>query len=274
MEDLLLNGLEVAVGALTAWGLRVLGAVLILIGGYLTAGWVAGSVRRWAEREDRVDPTIRPLMVRLIRFGILAIAIVAVLSNFGIQTASLVALLGAAGLAIGLSLQGTLSNVASGVMLLTLRPLQVGEVVEVSGHLGEVVEIGLFATTLRMFDGVIVYLPNTSVWSGSIRNFSRNGTRRFEVTVGIAYSADIDAAMRSVREVLASDPRILPDPAPSVFVQGLGDSSVDLCIRGWCAAGETVGTGNDIRKAVKCRFDSDGISIPFPQREVRLLGNG
>lgn len=271
LETLVAGSLGIITTSLTTWGLQVVGAFAILIGGYMVSGWVQRRLRRWSSKDDRIDPTIRPLILQLVRGGIMAVAVIAVLNNFGVQTASVVALLGAAGLAIGLALQGTLANVASGVMLLTLRPLAVGESVEVGGNLGTVMEIGLFATTLKGFDGVICFYPNSSVWGSTIKNFSRNGLRRFEVGIGIAYQADIDRAFTLVHDVLDKDERILKDPAPAVFVGNLADSSVDLVVRGWCSAADAIPTGNDMRRLIKQRFDRDGISIPFPQREVRIL---
>lgn len=252
------------------WGVQVVGGIVILVLGWIVAGWAARTTVRTLEKRGSVNTTLAPLVHKLVRLTVLAVVVIVVLGQFGVQTASLIAVLGAAGLAIGLSLQGALSNIASGVLLLTLRPFEVGDVIEVAGHIGSVREIGLFATEISGPDGVYILLSNTRVWNSDIKNFGRNGTRRIDMTIGIGYGDDIDKAVGIIESILAADKRVLKDPAPLVAVGDLGDSSVDLIVRPWTQVGDWWATQLDLRKTIKQRFDAEGISIPFPQRDVHL----
>jgi small conductance mechanosensitive channel len=173
--------------------------------------------------------------------------------------------------AIGLALQGTLSNVASGVMLLTLRPFKLGDFIVAGGTSGVVDEISVFTTTLHTPDNVFTMVPNSSIWGSEIKNFSRNATRRNDMVFGIGYSDDIDKAMDVLNRILEEDERVLKDPAPTVAVSELGDSSVDFVVRPWCTREDYWALRFDITKKVKQTFDNEGISIPFPQRDVHLF---
>ena len=255
-------------------GLDLVAAIVILIIGSILAGWVAAIVRRAAERSGRLDRTVVTLLGRLARWAVLAFTVIAVLGRFGVQTTSLVALLGAAGLAVGLALQGALSNVAAGVLLLALRPFRVGDAVDIAGTAGVVDDMGLFATRLTSFDGVPQFVPNSSVWGKQISNYSQAGTRRNDLIVGIGYGDDIGAAMAALKDLVESESRALHDPAPLVAVESLGDSSVNLLLRYWTQAGDFYATKLDLTRAVKERFDRDGISIPFPQRDLHLVDGG
>lgn len=180
------------------YGLNVVGAIVILIIGWLIAGWAAKLVRHYGERSERFDETVVLVLVRLVRLAILAFTIIAVLHRFGVQAASIVAVLGAAGLAVGLALQGPLSNVAAGVMILVLRPFKVGQAVDINGTSGTVEDIDLFMTRLLSFDGVPTYLPNGQVWGNVIKNFSQSTTRRVDLILGIGYEDDIDKSCKSL----------------------------------------------------------------------------
>ncbi len=250
------------------WGLKVLGGLTILVIGYVIAGWVSRRVRE-AEHTS-LDPTVLPTLAKIVRLLILTLTAVTVLSVFEIPVASLLAVLGAAGLAIGLALQGTLSNVAAGLILLTLRPFEAGDTVEVGGSRLVVDEIGLIMTKLHTVDNVFVALPNSQVWGREIRNYSRNSTRRLDLVVGISYQDDIDKAMALVQRELESDERILEDPPPLVGVAELGESSVNLLVRPWVNTADYFALQRDLQKRIKQRFDQDGVSIPFPQRDVHL----
>jgi small conductance mechanosensitive channel len=252
-------------------GLDLVAAIVILIIGSILAGWAAAIVRRVADRNGRLDRTVVTLLGRLARWTVLAFTVIAVLGRFGVQTTSLVALLGAAGLAVGLALQGALSNVAAGVLLLALRPFRVGDAVDIAGTAGVVDDMGLFVTRLTSFDGVPQFVPNSSVWGKQISNFSQAGTRRNDLIVGIGYGDDIGAAMGVLKELVEGEARALQDPAPLVAVESLGDSSVNLLLRYWTKAGDFYATKLDLTRAVKERFDRDGISIPFPQRDLHLV---
>ena len=197
--------------------------------------------------------------------------LVAVLSQFGVQTASVIAVLGAAGLAIGFSLQGTLANVASGVMLLFLRPFNIGDYVEAGGIAGTVVEISLFNTEIKTSQGIYLIVPNKIIWESPITNYSRNPTRRFDITVGIGYGDDVDGAMDLLMGLLTGDERILDDPEPLVVVEELGDSAVIIKLRAWAGTGDFWAAVWDLKKAIKVELEAAGYSIPFPQRDIHIV---
>lgn len=255
--------------AMVQYGLSVFGALAILIVGWWIAGRLQEALGRLLNRVPRMDATLKSFLRALVRYVVMALTLVAVLAQFGVQTASIIAMLGAAGLAIGLALQGTLQNVAAGVMLLLLRPFNVDDFIDAEGISGTVRSIGLFTSELCTFDGVFVSVPNAQLWGRSIRNFSRNPTRRVDVVVGISYGDDIDRAMEVLRR-LFEDPRVLRDPAPDVMVNALADSSVNINIRCWVAAGDYWAIFFHLHKAAKQALDGAGITIPFPQRDVHL----
>jgi len=262
---------EMLKGFALGFGLDLLGAVLILIVGWWAAGRVAALVRHSLRNAKFVDATIKPLAASIARYVILIFVLIAVLSNFGVETTSIIAVLGAAGLAIGLALQGTLSNIAAGVMILILRPLKIDEFVEAGSVSGTVVEITLFTTLLKTPDGVFVSAPNSQIWNSAIKNYSRNPTRRLDIKVGISYNDDVDAALDFLKNLVASDKRVLKDPEPMSFVANLGESSVDLTARGWVATSEFWPTLFDLTRKSKTELEAAGFSIPFPQRDLRVV---
>ncbi|MBS0275606.1 MAG: mechanosensitive ion channel [Proteobacteria bacterium] len=247
-------------------GLNLLAAIFILVIGWLLAGWAEKLTYRGLGRIPRLDRTLTPLLVKTVRYGILVITLLAVLERFGVQTTSIIALVGAAGLALGLALQGTLSDVAAGVMLLILRPFHVGDAIDASGNGGTVREVGLFATYLTNADGMFVSIPNSKVFSAVIVNYSRAATRRINFVVGIDYADDIEKAQKIALDLLNADPRVLKNPVPMVPVGELGASSVNLIVRCWVSNPDYGDTLFDLQKAVKLAFDTAGISIPFPQQ--------
>jgi len=265
---------DTVVLVLTSYGLDVLGAVAILIIGWWLAGVMRRQVRRAADRTERIDETVGIFLSSMTRYVIIAVTVVAVLQQFGIETTSLIAVLGAAGLAIGLALQGTLSNVAAGVMLLIFRPFHVGDFVEAGGEAGSVKGINLFTTELSTPDNVQVIVPNASVWGSAVRNYSGNDTRRVDLAVGIGYDADIGLAMQVIRDVIDGDDRVHADPEPMIAVANLGDSSVDLVVRVWCQGGDYWPLRFDLLRAVKERLDAAGVTIPFPTRTVYTMSPG
>lgn len=252
-------------------GLSVLGAIIILITGFIVAGWAARKVTKKAKKSEKLDDTLIPILGQVTRALILIITILAVLSQFGVETTSIVAVLGASALAVGLALQGTLSNVAAGVMLLVLRPFRVGDVVNIGEILGVVDEIGLFTTEMHSFDNIGISMPNSRVWGNEIKNLSRFDTRRVDMVFGIGYSDDMDKAMKIIKEILDEDERVLKDPEPLIAVSNLGDSSVDFIVRPWTERDNVWPLRYDITKKVKERFDENDISIPFPQRDIHLF---
>ncbi len=255
---------------LSAWGLKVLGAIALLIIGRLVAGWVRRLVLRAMDRGG-VEPTLRPFIAGMAYWTLYAVVIVAVLGLVGIQTASLLAVFGAAGLAVGLAMQGTLSNFAAGVMLLLFRPFQVGDYIDAGGTAGSVEAIGLFTTTLNTPDNVKIIIPNSSVFGETIKNYAANETRRNDMVVGISYDDDIGTAISVIGRVLAADARVLKEPQPQIAVAELGDSSVNLVVRPWCKKEDYWVVRFDLMRAMKEQLEAAGCSIPYPQRDVHLF---
>jgi len=254
---------------ITQWGLKVMGAIALLVVGR----WVAGRVRRVLRAllaKADVDATLIPFVSSLAYWGILAIVGVAVLGMVGIHTASLLAVVGAAGLAIGLAMQGTLSNLAAGVMLLIFRPFNVEEFVDIGGTSGTVKAIGLFSTTMNTSDNIQIIVPNSKVFGGTIKNFSANPTRRLDLVVGISYDDDIGVARDTILSVLAQDDRVMADPEPLVEVGELGDSSVNLLVRPWSRREDYWALKCYLLRALKERLEAAGCSIPYPQQDVHL----
>jgi small conductance mechanosensitive channel len=255
---------------LTTYGLDVLGAIVILIIGNLISKKVPKTLAKGLSKR-KVDITVVNFLGSLTRMTILTITLLLVLAQFGIQTASLIAVVGAAGLAIGLALQGTLSNVAGGVMLLFFRPMKVGDFVEVAGQAGTVKAVNLFTTEMATGDNVQILLPNASVWGSAIKNFSYHDTRRVDLVMGIAYEDDMDKAMSVMHALIAADPRSLKDPAPMIAVSELADSSVNFVVRVWCNSGDYWPLKFDLTKGIKEAFDKESISIPYPQQVVHMV---
>lgn len=253
---------------ITVWGMRALSALAILIAGWVLGNWVKGRIFRI----KRLDKTLSSFLGVFLKYLILAVSIVAVLGQFGIQTASLLAVLGAAGLAIGLALQGTLSNVAAGTMLLILRPFKIGDYIEFSGTGGVVTALGLFGTELNTPDNKFVFAPNSSIWGTEIVNFSRNKQRRQDIAVGISYDSDINKAMKTIENVIKKEERLVltAGKEPTIVVKNMGDSSVDLMLRIWTKTEDFFAVQWDLNKAIKEALDKDGISIPFPTRTLEI----
>lgn len=250
---------------LVEYGMSLLAAILILIIGWIVAGWVYKLVFKGLGRIKYFDATLKPFVASLARYIILILVITAVLAKFGVQTASIIALLGAAGLAVGLALQGTLSNIASGVMILLLRPFGIGDFVDVGGVMGTVEEVGLFMTRLKTADGLFRAVPNSKVWGTDITNFSRNPTRRIDVGVSVAYAEDIAQARAVLMEMINAEERVLKEPEPAIIVDALADSSVNLILRFWCARTDFLKLKSDMTMEAKTVLDAAGIEIPFPQ---------
>ncbi len=253
------------------FGLEIAAALAILALGWWFAGRVKKIILRAMDRLPRMDATLKPFLSSLARYAIIAITLVAVLARLGVQTTSIIAVLGAAGLAIGLALQGTLQNIAAGIMLLLLRPFKVGDYIDAGGIAGTVDEIGLFTTDMTTYDGLYRSVPNASLWNTSILNYSRLPTRRLDVPVGIAYEDDVEQAMALLLDHLKQDSRVLSEPAPQVLVTGLGASSVDLSLRCWSSREDFWTLKFEFNKNAKLWLDAAGISIPFPQRDVHLI---
>lgn len=265
MEDLLAKLQEY--GAL--YGLQVLGALLVFLVGRIVARIARGIVRRVMERRNAA-PILVSFVSQITYVLLMVFVILAALGQLGVEMTSAIAVLGAAGLAVGLALQGSLANFAAGILLVIFRPFRVGHFVEAAGVSGTVEDLGLFTTQVVTPDNRTVIIPNAQVTGGNIVNYSVKGTRRVDMVVGIGYGADIARAKGIVQDVLSKDERVLDDPAPFIGVLELADSSVNLAVRPWTTAENYWGVFFDTLEAVKNRLDAEGINIPFPQRDVHL----
>ncbi len=253
----------------STWGLRMTGALAVLILGRFGCGIARKSVRS-AMESRKVDASLIPFVSNLVYFILFAAVVISVLGMFGIETTSLIAVLGTAGLAIGLAVQGTLSNFSSGVMLLLFRPFHVGDCIDAAGVAGTVSEIGVFSTVLNTPDNVRIIVPNSGIFRATIKKFSTNDTRRNDIVLGISYDDDISNAIAAVNTVLGKDPRILSDPKPLVAVSELSDSSVNLVVRPWCRRDDYWSLRYDLIRKFKEELEKAGCTIPYPQNDVHL----
>lgn len=274
MENAVQENLDVILELLSIYGLRVVGAIVILIVGWTVAGWGRRLVLRSTAKIQTMDETVARFLASLVRYGIIAFTVLAVLSQFGVETASFIAVLATMGLAVGLALQGTLAHVASGFMLLIFRPFKIGDFVDAGGVSGTVKDINLFTTELATGDNVQILVPNGQIWGSAIRNFSFNDKRRVDFSLGIGYEDDINKAFSAIRSVIEAESRTHKDPEPLIVVGELADSSVNLTIRIWVDAGDYWGVRFDLNKAFKERLDQEGINIPYPQQVVHMVSDG
>jgi small conductance mechanosensitive channel len=261
--------MNTATELVTQWGLKVVGALALLIIGMMVAKMIRGSIRK-ALGKSSMDNTLIPFLSGIVYYILMAVLLTAVLGLFGIETTSLIAVLGAAGFAIGLAMQGTLSNFSAGVMLLIFRPFKIGDFIDAAGVAGSVQEIGIFSTTLNTGDNVRIILPNSSVYGTTIKNFSTNDNRRNDMVIGIGYSDDIGLAIRTIEEILMADDRVLSEPAYLVAVAELADSSVNLNVRPWCRKENYWPLRADLHRLFKEKLEAAGCSIPYPQTDVHL----
>lgn len=259
------------VPAALEYGTNILQAVIILIVGLWLAGRLSNWTRRSLNKYQRIDGTLKPLFASLLRYLIVIITVIAILNQFGVQTASIIAILGAAGLAIGLALQGTLQNIAAGIMLLILRPFRVGDYIDAGPVSATVDEIGLFTTQFTTVDGVYVSCPNSSIWNAKVTNYSRNDQRRMDLVIGISYADDIGVAMSVLNGLMDKDDRVLKDPAPQCMVTTLGDNSVNITMRFWAKSSDFWALKWDMTRWTKEQIEAAGLSIPFPQRDMRMI---
>jgi small conductance mechanosensitive channel len=268
MDQQIQDILQIVYGVLATYGINVVGAFLIIIVGFMVAGWARRTLERTLSSSGKMDATLVRFFGSLIRYAIMGFVVIAALQRFGVEATSLVAVFGAAGLAIGLALQGMLSNVAAGIMLLMFRPFKIGDFVDIGGQAGTVKEVGLFTTELATGDNVKIIMPNGQIWGSAIKNFSAYPTRRVDLVMGIDYGDNIDTAMATINRVIGEEPRALSDPESTVAVAELADSSVDIVVRVWVNAADYSGVRWDLTKKLKEQLEADGISIPFPQQTV------
>ncbi len=273
MEDKAQEYTDMAISFATTYGLNIIGAVLILIIGWIIAGWARGFVAKMLGKSPKIDITLTSFLSSTVRYIILIFTLIAVLGKFGVETASLITILGAASLAIGLALQGTLSNVAAGVMLLIFRPFRIGDFISAAGFAGTVKTLGLFVTELATGDNVQIIIPNSQIWGAAIQNFSAHDTRRVDLVIGIGYDDNIDDAIAEIGHVITADDRAMTDPEPAIFVGELADSSVNIVVRVWTESGNYWPLKAALTKDIKHRFDDKGISFPYPQQDVHLIND-
>ena len=261
------NVSQQAVEFLTVWGIRVVGAIIILVVGRIVAGFIRKGIARAMER-GKVDATLIAFFARLAYILIMVFVVLAALGKFGVQTMSVVAVLGAAGFAVAFAMKDSLGNFAAGVMIIAFRPFGVGDFVDAAGVSGTVKEIRLFTTIMATPDNVKIIVPNGAIFGGNIKNFSANATRRVDLVVRIGYDSPIGKAEEIMEGLIKADERILGDPEHMIAVSELADSSVNFVVRVWVNRADYWNVKCDLTRAIKEAFDENGIEIPFPQQVV------
>lgn len=258
---------DMAIGYGTEYGVKIIGAIAIFVIGKWIAKKLSALIKKGMERGN-IDSTLSAFIASVVDILLLVVVVLAAIKNLGVDTTSFIAILGAAGLAIGLALQGTFGNIGSGVILILFRPFEVGNVVSIGGESGTVEAITLFNTTLLTPDNKVILIPNSSVASGNITNFSKKEERRVDFVFGIGYDDDLKLAKTTLQEIIDADTRILKDPTSFIGVGELGDSSVNFTVRVWVKASDYWGVHFDTIETVKLTFDDKGISIPYPQMDI------
>ena len=254
---------------LTQYGLPIAGVVVLLLVSYILSGWIGRLISR-ALMRAKVEKTLAEFLASVARWGLMVIAIIACLGVFGVETTSVAAVIGASALAIGLAFQGSLSNLAAGVMLLIFRPFKVEDVISIGGQLGKVESISLFNTRMDTFDNRRVIVPNGSIFGSTIENLTHHATRRVDVAVGVEYPADLDRTRQVLETAATGLQGRLDDPPPQVLLLDLGDSSVNWAVRVWAKMEDYWSVRDALTRAVKVALDQAGLGIPFPQMDVHL----
>ncbi len=244
-------------------------AIAIFYIGKLVVRFVVRGLRKVMRRQE-IDRTLETFICNLVRIALMVVVIIAAIGQLGVETTSFIAIFGAAGLAVGLALQGSLSNFAAGVLIVLFRPYRVGDFIEAAGISGTVEQVQILTTVLRTGDNKQIIVPNGQIMESIITNFSANDTRRVDMVIGVSYSDDLDKVRATLQELVAAEERILDDPAPTIAVSALADSSVNFVVRPWVKTADYWGVMFDLTEAIKKRFDQEGISFPFPQRDVHL----
>ena len=251
-------------------GLNLLAAIVIFYVGRTIARVLTKGVRKVMESQS-VDPILVSFVGSLVQWGLMAFVIIAAITKLGVQTASLVALIGAAGLAVGLALQGSLANFAAGVLIVLFRPYRVGDWVEAAGVAGSVLQVQVLTTLLQTADNKQIIIPNGQIMSSIITNYNANNTRRVDMVIGVGYSEDIDKVRRTIQDVVQADSRVLQNPKCQVAVSELGETRVNFVVRPWVKSADYWDVMFDLTEAIKKRFDKEGIAIPYRQREVHVF---
>ena len=270
MEDKASEAVSQIITIATTYGVDILGALAILVIGWIAAGWASRATEKAIGRARRIDVTLQRFFASLVKYAIIAFTVLATLQQFGVQTTSFLAVLGAAGLAIGLALQGTLSNVAAGVMMLIFRPFKVGDFIEAGAISGTVTDLDLFTTEMKTGDGIFIVAPNSELWGKPLKNFSRNPTRRIQIVLGIDYGDSIDLAIETAKQVVATEELALGDPEPQFVVAEMAESSINIFVRVWVNTPDYWTVFFSLNKRLKEACDAAGITIPFPQRTVHI----
>ena len=259
----------ISMDVLTLIGIRLITAVVI----FYVCKWIAKAIVNLAKKamsRADIEDTLENFLANMLYYTLMAAVIIATINQLGVQTTSLLAVVGAAGLAIGLALQGSLSNFASGVMIVLFRPYKVGDVIEAGGVTGSVIEVQIFTTIMKTPDNKKIIVPNSQVMACEITNYSANPTRRVDLVAGCGYDDDLDKVRGVLEGIIAADDRILSDPAPTIAISELADSSVNFVVRPWVNSADYWGVYFDLTEQIKKRFDAEGISIPYPQRDVHV----
>lgn len=254
------------------YGIKIIIAAIILVVGIYIAKWLKKLVVKVMAKKD-MDVAVTGFVSSLAYYALLAFVVITALSQVGVQTASFVAVLGAAGLAIGLALQGSLSNFAAGVLILIFKPFRLGDFVEIAGVQGSVSNIQVFTTELLTPDNKSVIVPNSQAMNGTITNYSSRDTRRIDLEVGIGYSDDIDKAKTVLNSIISDNPKVLPQPECTIAVLALADSSVNFAVRPWVKTSDYWDVFFELNETIKKRFDEENISIPFPQQDINIYHN-
>ncbi|EMH4163822.1 small-conductance mechanosensitive channel MscS [Pluralibacter gergoviae] len=254
---------------LLSYAVNIVAAIAIIIVGMIVARVVSNAVNRMMVAR-KIDATVADFLSAMLRYAIIAFTLIAALGRVGVQTASIIAVLGAAGLAVGLALQGSLSNLAAGVLLVMFRPFRAGEYVDLGGVAGTVLHVQIFSTTMRTADGKIVVIPNGKIIAGNIINYSREPVRRNEFIIGVAYDSDIDKVKSLIADIMQADERILKDREQTVRLNELGASSINFVVRCWSKSGDLQTVYWDVLERIKRDFDANGISFPYPQMDVNF----
>lgn len=271
LEKHLTQAVDTAMAVITTYGLKMIGAILILVIGMMIAGMVQKAIIQAGQRTHRIDVTIFTFMASVAKYAVMAFTIIAMLSSFGVETTSFVAVLGAMGLAIGLALQGTLSHVASGLMLILFRPFRLGDTIEAAGVAGNVVEISLFTTEIYTADNIKVIIPNSAIWAGVIKNLSEHERRKVVIEIGVSYAADVEKVIAMVHDVVASEARVRKDPPPTVAVSRFTDAAVMILVEAWVANADLGPVRFDLNRKIKDAFARNDVSLPAPARVSQFM---
>jgi len=264
---------QLSMDLVTELGLKLASAVLIFVIGR----WIAKAILRVAQRvmaRAELEQTLSRFLGNLLYVLLMTVVIITTINQLGVQTTSLLAVLGAAGLAVGLALQGSLANFAAGVLIVAFRPYKVGDYIEAGGTAGTVEAVQIFTTILKSPDNRRIIVPNAQMMAGTITNYSANDTRRVDLVAGVSYADDLDKVRRILKEVVAAEPRVLAEPAPTIAVLELADSSVNFVVRPWVNSADYWPVYFELTEQIKKRFDQAGVSIPFPQRDVHVYQHG